>query len=322
MKNETNRLLGNYLARGACAIVSACLAAVLTLAPAPYAFGQTYYEMTVHNNFGPGEFYGATPTDTQIWLLTNFKFDYMKSGTWTTGNMTPGSWVVVQLSQIDQGKIRLYREYNKDNYRFYAMLSNNEPAAVQPNPDTGIPNNYFEWSFDITGLPGTLDLSWIDRWDFLTRMEVSNLPITLTNPFSTMVYGAKQGQSTAAASAAIKAYATQAEYAWLSTFSDTLTFPGATNPIGWVTRNMDTGSGWASGIKSFTNALDAVINKAKASDPYERDRPQALERIGRQRVFELVILKICRIRSPEQPSGTPGPPTSDLRKIRPRVSTP
>jgi hypothetical protein len=269
MKHATDRFLGTRLVRNACAIVSACLAAVLTLAPVPCAFGQTYYELTVHNNFGPGEFYGATPTDAQIWLLTNFKFDYLKSGAWTTGNATPGSWAVVQMSQVDQGRIRLYREYSADNYRFYAMLSDTQPAAAQPDPSTTIPNNYFEWSFKSAPVPGTLDLSWIDRWDFLTRMEVSNLPITDTNPFSKMIYGAKQGQSTAAVSAAINAYTTQSEYAWLGTFSDTLSFPGATSPIGWVTRNQDTGSGWASGIKSFTHTLDKVISQAAGSTEWK-----------------------------------------------------
>ncbi len=265
MKAKTNRFFRSRLLRDACAIVSACLAAVLMLSPAPCAFGQTYYEMTVHNNFGTGEFYNATPTDAQIWLLTNFKFDYLTSGTWTTGNATAGSWAVVQLSDIDQGKIRLYRASAVDQLRFYAILSDSAPAAALLDVSTTMPYNYFEWSFDSAGIPGTLDLSWIDRWDFLTRMEVSNLP----DSTPTMVYGAKQGQSTTAVSTAMAAYTAQTEYAWLGTgsggFSKALSFPGATNPIGWVTRNQDTGSGWASGIASFTNALNQVIAKAEAS---------------------------------------------------------
>lgn len=84
-----------------------------------------------------------------------------------------------------------------------------------------------------------------------------------------MVYGTKQGQSTAAVSAAMATYTSQPEYAWLGTgaggFSQTLSFPGATNPIGWVTRNQYSGSGFASGIGSFTNALDQAISTAAVS---------------------------------------------------------
>lgn len=223
-----------------------------------------YYEMTVHNNFGAGEFYGATPRDDQIWLLSNFKFDYLQtSNSWVTGNATAGSWASVGLSVIDQGKIRIYR--TEGGTRMYAILSDTPPEAKQqPDPTTTQPNNYFEWSFK-GGTPGTLDLSWIDRFDFLTRLEVSNLPSSAP----TMVYGAKQGQSTAAVGTAMKSYTSQPEYTWLGTepsgYSKRLIFFDATNPTGWVTRNQDTGSGWASGIASFTNALDQVIAKAAAS---------------------------------------------------------
>jgi hypothetical protein len=245
------------------AIVAVCLVAVLTLTPVPCAFGQTYYEMTVHNNFGPGEFYNATPQTTQIWLLTNFQFDYLTSGGWTVGNATAGSYASVNLSAISQGKIRIHRA--NGGTRMYAVLSNTQPAAAQPDPATFLhPNNYFEWSFGGT-VPGTLDLSWIDRWDFLTSLEVSNLPSSAP----TMVYGSKKGQSTAAVGRAMAGYASQPQYTWLGTgasgFSQTLSFPGATNPIGWVTRNQYTGSGFASGIDSFTNALDQVITKAATS---------------------------------------------------------
>jgi len=238
---------------------------MLTLAPVPCAFGQTFYEMTVHNNFGPGEFYNATPTDAQIWLLTNFKFDYQQPGSrWKPGNETAGSWAVVKLSDIDQGKIRLYRV--NGGTRMYACLSETSPPLEQLPASTQIPNNYFEWSFPTAPTPGTLDLSWIDRWDFLTRLEVSNLP----NSAPTMVYGAKQGQSTAAVSAAIAAYTSQSAYTWLGTgmggFSQTLSFPGATNPIGWITGNSYNQTGWdASVINSLTNALDQVIATAAAS---------------------------------------------------------
>ena len=105
-----NRFFRARILCATCAIVAACLVAVLTLAPVPCAFGQTYYEMTVHNNFGPGEFYNATPKTTQIWLVTNFQFDYQTSpGGWTAGNPTAGSPVVVNLSTISQGKLRIYR---------------------------------------------------------------------------------------------------------------------------------------------------------------------------------------------------------------------
>jgi len=247
--------------------VAVCLAAVLNLVPVPCAFGQ-YYEMTVHNNFGPGEFYHATPQTSQIWLLTNFQFNYQTSGGWAIGNATAGSYApAVKLSDIYQGKIRIYR--TAGGTRMYAILSDTQPDTAQPDASTLQPNSYFEWSFDGSGVPGTLDLSWIDRWDFLTRLEVSNLPASAP----TMVYGSKQGQSTVAVGAAMAGYASQPQYAWLgngtSHFSQTLSFPGATNPIGWVTRNSyvdsGSGSGFASGIGSFTNALDQVITKAAAS---------------------------------------------------------
>ena len=150
----------------------------------------------------------------------------------------------------------------------YAVLSDTQPTATQPDPTTTQPNNYFEWSFDAAGIPGTLDLSWIDRFDFLTRLEVSNLPSSAP----TMVYGSKQNQSTAAAGAAMSGYASQPHYAWLASgaggFSQMLSFPGAHNPIGWVTRNQYSGSGFASGIGSFTRALDQAISTAAASPPW------------------------------------------------------
>jgi len=267
INSMANRFFRARFLCATCAIVAACLVAVLTLAPVSCAFGQTYYEMTVHNNFGPKEFYNATPETAQIWLLTNFQFDYLTSGGWTVGNATAGSYASVNLSAISQGKIRIYR--TSGGTRMYAILSNTQPAAEQPDPATFLqPNSYFEWSFDGTGVPGTLDLSWIDRWDFLTRMEVSNLPSSA----STMFYGSKKGQSTAAVGRAMAGYASQPQYAWLGTgasgFSQTLSFPGATNPIGWVTRNQYTGSGFASGIGSFTKALDQVITTAAKSPPW------------------------------------------------------
>ena len=104
MNRLSNRFLGFGLLRGACAIVSASLTAVLVMTSAPCAYGQTYYEMTVHNNFGTGEFYNATPTEAQIWLLTNFQFDYMTAGSWTTGNGTAGSMDVRQTERHRPGQ--------------------------------------------------------------------------------------------------------------------------------------------------------------------------------------------------------------------------
>jgi hypothetical protein len=260
-----NRFFRARLLCGTGAIVAACLAAVLTLAPVPCAFGQTYYEMTVHNNFGPREFYNATPTTAQIWLYTNFQFDYLTSSGWQHGNTTPGNFASVNLSAISEGQIRIYRAYG--GTRMYAILSDTQPTAA-PDGST-LPYNYFEWSFGSSANPtstnpNTLDLSWIDRWDFLTRLEVSNLPSSAP----TMVYGSKQRQSTAAVGSAMAGYASQPQYAWLGTgaggFSQILSFPGATNPIGWVTNNRASGT-FASGIGSFTSALDQVTKQALKS---------------------------------------------------------
>jgi hypothetical protein len=249
-------------------VLLGCLSGLLmvTLAQPFRAFGTTtYYEMTVHNNFGPGEFYGATPTDTQIWLLTDFELQYQESGVWKTLNPTSvaGTYSVLQLSKIDQGKVRIMRPNN--GQRCYAILSETIPPTTVPvNTTTTMPYNYFEWVF-FGSAPQTFDMSWIDRWDFLSRMEFSNLPAEWA-PYG--LFGAKQGQSTAAASAAITAYTSQTQYAWLSNqgggFSIDLSFPGATSPIGWITRNQFTGNGFAKNIGSFTSALDEIITSTTA----------------------------------------------------------
>ncbi len=251
-------------------VLLSCLSVLLILsqAQAPRAFGAaTYYEMTVHNNFGPGEFYGATPTDAQIWLLTDYELQYQESGVWNTLNLNSeqGNYDVVQLSKIDQGKVRIMRPNN--GQRFYAILSDSKPATTQPSNTGAMPYNYFEWVF-FGSAPQTFDLSWIDRWDFLTRMAFSNLPDQWRKYG---VYGAKQGQSTAAVSAALKAYTTQPQFAWLGTedggFSNkNLSFTGATDPIGWITNNSNSGNGWAKGIGSLTRALDRIISTTTASD--------------------------------------------------------
>ena len=189
-------------------ILLSCLSALLmlTLAQAPRAFGATtYYEMTVHNNFGPGEFYGATPTDDQIWLLTDYQLQYQESGVWKTLNPTPAqnSYSVLKFRKIDQGKVCIMPNptgATKYGQRCHAILSDTEPPAVQPSDETTtMPYNYFEWAFIGT---------------------------------------AAQGKSTAAVSAAIAAYCycSQPQFAWLGTgeggVSKKLTFPVATDPMG------------------------------------------------------------------------------------------
>ncbi len=267
MKTKVNRYVRPYALRHAFGIVSVCLFAMLTLVQAPCAFSQTYYEMTVHNNFGPGEFYGATPTDEQIWLLTDYSIEYWQSGTLKKLNPVSqnGVYDVVQLSNIDQGKIHILRPNN--GQRLYAILSGTKPPTAQPDASTTtMPYNYFEWVFKESD-PQTFDLSWIDRWDFLTRMEFSNLPES-TAPYG--VYGAKRGQSTTVASAAIATYTTQPRFVWLGTegggFSKKLSFPGATDPIGWITGNQFTVTGFAKNIGSFTGALDQIIATTTAPD--------------------------------------------------------
>jgi len=276
-----NRFFRARLLCGTGAIVAACLLAVLTLAPGPCAFGQTQpppYEVTVHNNFGPREFYNATPKSSQIWLYTNFQCDIWTANGWQSWNPTPGTYsTAIQLSTISQGKIRIYRE--KGGTRLYAILSATAPApsSLPPDQTSATPYTYFEWSFGSTSTdpaypydPGTLDLSWIDRWDFLSRLVVSNLP---SSP-STMVYGSKKRQSTAAVGGAMAGYASQSIYAWLGTFSQPLSFPGATNAIGWVTGNSTLTTG-ASQIGSLTRALDQVSATAETSPAWTTDTPTA-----------------------------------------------
>ncbi len=242
-------------------VFGSCLLAMLTAgAPSAWAQVQSYYDLTVRNNFGTGEYYGATPADADIWLLTNFKFDYKSGGNYVTGNASAGTYgAAVSLSQIQDGSVRLYPAEN--GTRMYAVLSPSGP------PTTGslatAPNNYFEWSFDSSGNPGTLDLSWIDSWDFATRMDVNAAGTTSPAPTS-VTYGAGTNVSTQAIGDAMKAYATQPSFAWLGTtgsgFSQAMTYPGATNPVRWITKNSAApGTLDASQIASFTGALDRII---------------------------------------------------------------
>jgi len=276
----TKRFFRTRLLGGTGPIVAACLLAVLTLTPGPCAFGQTFppYVVTVHNNFGPREFYNATPKSSQIWLYTNFQCDILTTNGWQSWNPVAGTYSTpIQLSTISQGKIRIYR--NTAGTRLYAILSDTQPSTLPPGTAGATPYTYIEWSFGDTPTdpayphdPGTLDLSWIDRWDFLSRLVVSNLP---SSP-STMVYGSKKRQSTAAVGAAMAGYSdSQPQYAWLKNSKVPLSFPGAANAFGWVTGNSTLTTG-ASQIGSLTQALDQVIAMAANSGvTWTTDTPTA-----------------------------------------------
>lgn len=247
---------------------------VLPVAVALCAMGrshaQTTYDLTVLNAFGPGEYYGATPQDSDIWLLTNFQFDYWNGSDWVTGNGSGGNYgTAISLSQIVGGKMRLY---NSGGSRMYAVLS---PGGVPPTQSSlsTAPNSYFEWSFT-GGVPGTFDLSWIDSWDFATQMQI-------VTPGTSVTYGVKSGVSSATISSNLSSYLTgqhAANYAWLGTsggFSQTLSYPGTTStPVRWITNNSAVGPAIQSDtITSFTNALDAVATQAAASPTWEAGTP-------------------------------------------------
>ena len=251
------------------AIVAACLAAVLTLAQVPCAFGDyPSYLMTVHNNFGKTEFYGVQPTNDQIYLATDWDCDYLTlnkdgSQTWTTAPNS-GSIIVFPLppepSNHADGNVRIYYGTGYGQ-RMCAFLwdktaRNGEPgprdisATVNPK-DLTVPFNYMEW--DLVGsMPGALDLTWIDRWDFLTRMEVSNLA-----KGENMVYGARLGTSTEVVGKALSKWASQTQYnKWLN--GKPLSFPipqksppSKNQPKYW--------SGGFSSTQAFHKTTDAFI---------------------------------------------------------------
>jgi hypothetical protein len=254
-------------------IMPMCLAAVLAVAALPLSAQiQPYYDLTVRNNFGTGEYYGATPADGDIWLLSNFQFDYKSGGSYAVGNATAGSYAAVQLSGVQDGSIRLYPAQN--GTRMYAVLSQTEPTTGSL---ATAPNNYWEWSFDSSGNPGTLDLSWIDSWDFLTRMEVNATGSTAPAP-TTVTYGAGTAYSTQAIGDGLGAYAARPAYAWLgatgSGFSQPLTYPGATNPVRWITKNSAApGALDASQITSFSAGLDRLITEAGTSPAWAAGTP-------------------------------------------------
>jgi hypothetical protein len=238
------------------------------------AFAQSYYDLTVTNNFGPGEYYGANVQTSDIWLLSNFQFDYKSGSSYVTGNSSAGTYgTAVQLSTITDGALRLYAA--DGGTRMYAVLSPGGVAPTSSSLNTS-PNNYFEWSFS-GGNPGTLDLSWIDSWDFSTQMKVQANG-TLSPAPTTVTYGGKTGVSSATVASKIASYASQSRYAWLGTsnggFSQDMSYPGATNPVRWITKNSAApGNIDASTITSFTEALDSVITKSSTAPAWVSGSP-------------------------------------------------
>jgi len=106
----------------------------LALSFASVAHGQTppaYYDLQVLNNFAAGEYFGVTPQSSNIWLLTNFQFDYKSGGSYVTGSSSSGSWTPVQLSAITDGKIRIYTAGSSGS-RMYAVLGPTAPPSQQP----------------------------------------------------------------------------------------------------------------------------------------------------------------------------------------------
>ncbi len=251
------------------AIVAACLAAVLTLAQVPCAFGDDqFYRMTVHNNFGKTEFYGVQPTNDQIYLATDWECDYLTlnkdgSQTWTiapnSGNITVFP-LPPEPSDPADGNVRIYYGTGYGQ-RMCAFLWDKTAQTREPGPgdintsvnplNTAVPFNYMEW--DLAGSkPGALDLTWIDRWDFLTRMEVSNLA-----KGENMVYGARLGTSTEVVGKALSKWASQTQYnKWLN--GKPLSFPipqksppSKNQPKYW--------SGGFSSTQAFHNTKDALV---------------------------------------------------------------
>lgn len=234
-----------------------------------------YYDFTVTNNFGSDAYYGTTPADSDIWILSNFKFDYQSGGSFVTGNNTAGAYgTAVRLSDIQGGKMRLYSA--DGGTRMHAVLSQGAIAPTTSDLDTK-PNNYFEWSFD-SGNPGTLDLSWIDSFDFLSRMTVDAKGNQTPAP-NKVTFGAGASVSTKVLGDRLQTYVDRpgGNYSWLGTgsggFSQSLTYSGATNVVRWSTNNSgaakDTSGSTipvnAPSIGSFTKAIDKVESTAASS---------------------------------------------------------
>lgn len=234
----------------------------------------SYYEMTILNSFAAGEYYGATIQSSDIWILSNFQFDIQTSpNVFTNQNPTAGTYgTAVQLSNILDGKVRIHSADN--GTRMYAVLN---PTLTPPTSATvdSMPNNYWEWSFSGNN-PGTLDLSWIDSWDFSSQMIVQATGTTYPAP-TTVTYGVRGGVSTATIADRLKDY-TDPRYAWLqpggSGFSTNLTYTGATDPVKWITNTSATqGQVNAASITSFTEALTAIQNQSSNSTAWAPGTP-------------------------------------------------
>jgi len=266
-----NRHMYGYAQRRSLGAAFACIIVCAAAMPVGRVeAAQPYYNLRVTNNFGAGEYYGATPNDSQIWLTTNFQFDYLSSGTFATGNASPTVNFAnpVQLSQIQSGSVRVFP--TSGGTRMYAILSATTPMSFNVGGLPTGPANYWEWSFDGSGNPGTLDLSWIDSWDFQTRMRVATTgsygPSAPNG--TTVVYGAGTTDSTQAIGDRLKTYVGQSKYGWLGTtgsgFSQNMSFPGATGAVRWITNNSATSPNAAS-VTSLKDALDRITVRATAS---------------------------------------------------------
>lgn len=255
-------------------LVGALLVAPVLFVSSNLLAVEDYYELTIYNNFGAGEFYGATPQSSDIWILTNFKYDYKSGDTYITGNESAGSFgTAIRLSDIQDGSIRLYSQ--DSGTRMYAVLNTGDTPPTYENVASS-PNSYWEWSFASQN-PGTLDLSWIDSFDFLSKLVVTANGSSAPAP-TTITYGAGSTTSTGALGNKLQQYVDRpgGNYSWLGTdgFSSTLTYEGATNAVRWVTNNSGTGGPVnASNIGSFTHALDKAISTASTKPDWEAGEP-------------------------------------------------
>lgn len=252
---------------GRLALGAALLQALVYLPIQAQAAAPAYYDLSIVNTFANGDYYGATPPSEDIWILSDLKFEYLNaSDTWTTVNSNPVTGTygsAIQLSQIKNGSVRLYTE--DQGSRVYAILSNGGGTAPTHSDIPNKPNNYFEWSFDSSGNPGTIDLSWIDSWDFTTRLQVNT-----TGSVPSTTFGGSAQASTARVAANLKSYLSNPNYAWLAVssgpdtgFSSTPTYAPSSgaapvDPVKWMNNTQAGASTNASSITSFTNALDAV----------------------------------------------------------------
>ncbi|MEO0796104.1 MAG: PEP-CTERM sorting domain-containing protein [Verrucomicrobiota bacterium] len=241
--------------------------ALAPLAIVPEVFGtQAYYDLTVYNDFANGEYYGATPSSSDIWLLSNFEFDYNTSSGFVKGNSSAGTYgTAVRLSDIDGGKMRIYS--TDGGTRIYSVLSQGSTAPTFSDLDSK-PNNYFEWSFSSSN-PGTLDMSWIDSFDYLSRLKVSAKGTSSPAP-TIVTFGAGSSKTTQQVGSALNTYVNQTggNYSWLGTsgYSTSISYTGATNAVRWITNNSGTaGSINAQNNKSYTRGLDNIITEASNS---------------------------------------------------------